>query len=113
MRFTHINHRYAPFQGGSERYLEEISRGMAAEGHSVTVVTSNAFDLEYFWDGRRRSISAQERERDEGVDIVRTPVAHFPGSSTLFRGTHRVMGEASRFLRVAKPFEMVATRMPR
>jgi glycosyltransferase involved in cell wall biosynthesis len=112
VRFTHINHRYAPFLGGSERYLQEVSEFLARAGHDVTVVVSNAFDLEYLWDARRKPMHAPMRERISDVAVVRAPVRHYPASSFVFRGTRRLIGETSRILRHPFPFELVSRKMP-
>lgn len=95
MRFIHVNHRYAPFVGGSERWIQEISESLVSNGHSVAVVTTDAFDLEYFWDSRRQRAPAERSEQLRGVDIERVPVRHLPLSSLVFRGGRRMMGEAS------------------
>jgi glycosyltransferase involved in cell wall biosynthesis len=112
MRFVHVNHRYAPFVGGSERFIQEVSESAAADGHDVTVVTSDAQDLEYFWDRSRQSIDAPTSEVINGVRIRRVPVRHVPGSSILFRGGRRLMGELSRLPLPAYPFRLLASNQP-
>lgn len=96
MRFIHVNHRYAPFVGGSELFIKELSERFVRTGHAVEVVTTDAFDLEYFWDARRVRVDAPPRETVAGVQVRRVPVRHIPGSSIVFRGTRRLMGELSR-----------------
>jgi glycogen synthase len=115
MRITYVNHRYWPFSGGSELWVQHIAEAMAARGNECRVVTTDAFDLEYFWDGRRRSIDAPRIDRHNGVEITRLPVRHFPGSSVGFRGVRRLMGEASRLPfvgRMEPPFDIVGSRQP-
>lgn len=112
MRFLHLNHRYAPYVGGSERYMQEVSAMLARGGHLVSLVTSNASDLEYFWDAHRQEVNAPPRERLDGVDVHRVPVRHFPQSSIVFQGSRRMMGEASRLLLPPRPFELLASRLP-
>lgn len=114
MKFAHVNHRYAPFVGGSERYVQEVSETLAAEGHDVSVITSDAFDLEYFWNYRRKRVDAPRCEIVNGVQVRRVPVSHPPMSSFVFQGSRRAMGELSRVPGLpASLFEAVATRLPR
>jgi glycosyltransferase involved in cell wall biosynthesis len=112
MRYVLINHRYYPFLGGSERNLQEFAERLVGDGHSVRVVTSDAFDLEYFWNRKRRRIEAPERENLNGVEIHRAPLRHVPASSLVFQGGRRLMGELSRLRIPAMPFEQVAIRQP-
>ncbi|CAN5584751.1 glycosyltransferase family 4 protein [soil metagenome] len=112
MRFVHVNHRYEPYVGGSERYMQEVSTMLSAIGHDVSVVTSDASDLEYFWNSSRQAISAPERERLDGVDVHRVKVRHFPGSPLIFQASRRLMGEASRLPFPAQPFAMVSSKLP-
>lgn len=112
MRLLHINHRYAPYSGGSEVVIQRISEAFARDGHDVTVVTSDAFDLEYFWDRRRRKIDAPPTEDLGGVRVIRVPVRHLPASPIVFQGSRRLMGELSRVLRPACPFEYVSRIQP-
>ncbi len=95
MRILHVIPRYWPYIGGSERWLQEISERLAADGHQVTVLTTNAWDLEYFWDASKRSLPAGE-EVHNGVIIRRLPVRHLPLSGIVFPGTRRAMTWVSR-----------------
>lgn len=112
MRFVLINHRYYPFLGGSERNVQEIAERLAVEGHRVRVVTTNAFDLEYFWDRRRRPIAAPARDSINGVDVERVALRHLPAGPLIFMGGRRLMGELSRLPLPAFPYEQVAVRQP-
>jgi glycogen synthase len=112
VRFVHVNHRYAPFVGGSERWVQEVSEAMARSGHEVAVVTTDAFDLEYFWDRSRSRVTSPRRERIGKVDIDRVPVGHLPLSSAGFRGSRRMMGELSRLPLPATVFRSVSRLQP-
>ena len=112
MQYVLLNHRYYPFLGGSERNVQEIAERLAAEGHGVRVVTTDAFDLEYFWNRRRRRMDAPGREVHNGVEIERVPLRHVPASSLVFQGGRRLMGELSRLPLPAMPFTEVAVRQP-
>lgn len=112
MQIALVNHRYAPFRGGSERHAQVIAESLAASGHDVTVVTSNAFDLEYFWDRRRRPVTAPALENLNGVRVLRVPVSHVPAGSLVFGGTRRLLGEISRVGAPAGPMEWLSRRQP-
>ncbi len=112
MQYALINHRYAPFIGGSERYVQEVAERLVADGHSVRVVTSEAHDLEYFWDNKKRRVDAPSRESLNGVDIRRVAVRHIPMSPIVFQGGRRMMGELSRLPLSAGPFEQVSLSQP-
>ena len=77
MRILHVIQRYWPAVGGAETYFGEISARLAAEGHQVTVAATDALDLDYFWDRRRRHIS-QRLDQHAGVRILRFPASPAP-----------------------------------
>jgi glycogen(starch) synthase len=77
MRILHTTQRYWPARGGAETLLEEISNRLAADGHHVTVATTDALDFELFWDPSRRRV-AQHEEWHQGVRILRFPVRYLP-----------------------------------
>ena len=58
MRILHIVQRYWPAYGGAEAYLGELSARLAADGHQVTVATTDALDFELFWNPGARRIDA-------------------------------------------------------
>jgi len=95
-RLLHIVQRYAPYEGGSENYVREISERFAAAGDAVTVATTDAWDLEYFWNPHARQVDASAEETLSGVRVLRFPVRHFPASTFGYRVLRRAMAEASR-----------------
>jgi glycogen synthase len=95
-RLLHIVQRYAPYEGGSENYVRELSERFAADGHTVTVLTTDAWDLEYFWNPAARRVDAPPEERVNGVRVLRFPVRHYPASSLGYRALRRAMAEWSR-----------------
>ena len=113
MRVTLLNHRYYPFRGGSEIYVQKLAEWFAERKCAVRIVTTDALDLEYFWDRRLRSIDAPSHETIAGVDVERLPVTHPIGSSVVFQGSRRAMGEASRLLSSRPPYERIAKSLPR
>jgi hypothetical protein len=50
MHILHVCSRYWPALGGTERYVREISERLVADGHSVTIATTDADDSELLWD---------------------------------------------------------------
>jgi glycosyltransferase involved in cell wall biosynthesis len=70
MRIAHFVQRYPPALGGSEVYFARLSRHLAALGHSVTVFTTNAYDLEAFWTTRGRCMRPGVTVED-GVKVRR------------------------------------------
>ncbi len=101
-RVLHVVQRYAPYEGGSENYVRELSERFAAAGDAVTMLTTDAWDLEYFWDARARTVEAPAEETLSGVRVLRFPVRHWPLpqppalSSFTYRATRRLMAEGSR-----------------
>ncbi len=49
MKILHIIQRYPPSIGGSETWCQGISRYLAEQGHSVTVLTLKVYKEEEFW----------------------------------------------------------------
>jgi glycogen synthase len=90
MRILHIIQRYWPAMGGAEAHMRELSRRLAADGHSVTVITTDVLDYEaLFCSGHRR---VEEREAwDGGVRILRFPVRHLPFSPLTYRAWRRLL----------------------
>ncbi|MBI3490806.1 MAG: glycosyltransferase [Acidobacteria bacterium] len=72
----YIVHRFWPYQGGSERYFFEIATRTAAEGHAVTVLTTDAWDAGHLHFRRRKRIEPLV-ERVDGITIRRFRVRHF------------------------------------
>ncbi|GIW10322.1 MAG: glycosyl transferase family 1 [Dehalococcoidia bacterium] len=95
MRILHVIQRYWPYVGGSERYFQELSERLAAAGHSVTVYTTTAWDLEYFWQPRRRHLTPGS-EWLNGVLVRRFPVRHVPFSPLSYPALRRLAGFLGR-----------------
>jgi glycogen synthase len=112
MRFIHINHRYFPFVGGSERYMQEVSEACVRCGHHVNVVATDAFDLEYLWDRRRSKIDAPAKEMINGVTVNRVAIRHWRANPFVFQASRRLMGEISRVPCPAWPFREISKRLP-
>jgi glycosyltransferase involved in cell wall biosynthesis len=90
MRILHITQRYWPAYGGAEIHLAELSVRLAAAGHQVTVLTTNAWDLESFWNPQRRYVVTPE-EMVRGVRILRFPLRYLPAPSLSYPGMRRLL----------------------
>ncbi len=66
MRIAWFSHRYHPCVGGAENYGRAMVRRFVAAGHDVDVLTSDAHDLWYFTDRRRRRVDAPNESRVDG-----------------------------------------------
>ena len=94
-RFVHVIQRYFPFRGGSERYFQAFSERFVEGGSRVQVVTSDAWDLEYFWDPARKRVDEAHGEHN-GVEILRVPARHLPVPALTHRAIRRLMAESCR-----------------
>ncbi|MDQ7029874.1 MAG: glycosyltransferase family 4 protein [Ardenticatenia bacterium] len=90
MRVLHIIQRYWPALGGAEVHLGEISERLANEGHQVTVATTDALDVDLFWNPSRRRIQVTEEWKD-GVRIRRFPVRHLPFPQLAYPAWRRLL----------------------
>jgi glycosyltransferase involved in cell wall biosynthesis len=78
MRIAWFTHRYHPCVGGAENYGRAMVRRFVRAGHLVDVITSNAHDLWYFTDRRRRKVDAPDESQVDGATVRRFPVRHRP-----------------------------------
>ena len=78
MRIAWFCHRYYPCIGGSESFSREMVRRFVAAGDGVDVITSDAYDLWYFTDSRRRRVDGPRESWVDGAHVRRFPVRHFP-----------------------------------
>lgn len=90
MRVLHVSQRYLPARGGAEEHLAHISRHLARAGHSVTVLTTDALDMDLFWNPAARRIAERESEID-GVRVLRFPVRHLPAAPLAYAGIRRLL----------------------
>jgi glycosyltransferase involved in cell wall biosynthesis len=107
----HITHRYWPVQGGSEQYLWQIATRQAQAGHQVTVVTTNAVDLAYFWQPNAKCLPAGETAV-ANVRIIRVPVQHLPGTPWTFGILRRLQLVLSRLPGLARYAGLLARGAP-
>ncbi len=95
MHILHLVQLYRPVPSGASRYFEEMGERLVRAGHRVTVVATNAFDLEHLWSAGRRTI-AKHHDEHNGVRVVRYPIQRLPASPLLYPVMRRLMVELSR-----------------
>ena len=78
MRIAWFTPRYHPCIGGSENYVRAMVRRFVAAGHEVDVLTSDAHDLWYFTDRRRRRVDAPSASWEDGARVRRFAIRHRP-----------------------------------
>jgi len=77
MEVLFVNVGYFPLIGGGELYIKELAERLVGDGHSATVLTTDAAEPEYLWlRGKKRVATAQEVIH--GVKVRRFPVRHLP-----------------------------------
>ncbi|MBU1627733.1 glycosyltransferase family 4 protein [bacterium] len=70
MNILHVVQRYYPSLGGSEKLFQVLSEKFAAEGHKVTVFTTNALLIYAFWNRNRPEYNVPH-EIVNGVEVFR------------------------------------------
>jgi glycosyltransferase involved in cell wall biosynthesis len=95
MHIIHLVQLYRPVPSGAAQYFVEIGERLAREGHRVTVLTTDAFDLEHLWCQGRHSIPEPE-DTHNNVRVLRFPIQRLPGSSVLYPVLRRLMVEYAR-----------------
>jgi glycosyltransferase involved in cell wall biosynthesis len=96
MKILHVIQRYYPYIGGAELTFQEIGERLARDGHSITVYTTDAWDLERFWRSDKSAV-ALENETYNDVFIERFPVEYLPLSPLTFPALRRSMALVARF----------------
>lgn len=112
MHILHIVQLYYPVASGAARYFAEVGERLAREGHRITVLATDAYDLEYFWNPARRRVEARD-ETHNGVRIVRLPVRRLPGPPIVYPIVRRLMTELARLPGSAPVLRRMATLTPR
>lgn len=102
MHLLHIVQIYWPVPSGAARYFVEIGERLVREGHRVTVLSSDAFDLEHFWAPGKRAEPLEERSHG-GVRVLRFPVRRAPGPPIVYPVLRRLMVELGRAGRPSVP----------
>jgi glycosyltransferase involved in cell wall biosynthesis len=112
MNILHVVQLYYPVASGAARYFAEIGERLAREGHRVTVLATDAYDLEHFWAPGKRRVERPD-ETHNGVRIVRLPVRRLPGPRRIYPVVRRLMVEISRLPGTAPLLRRMAMLTPR
>ncbi len=112
MHFLHVAQLYHPVASGSVRYFVEISERLAREGHHVTVLATDAYDLEHFWATGKRRVEVPEEIHND-VRIIRLPVRRAPGPPLVYPVLRRLMVELGRVPGSVPLLRRMATFTPR
>jgi glycogen(starch) synthase len=70
MNALFLIHRYPPAVGGSERFVHEMARRLAKDGHQATLYTTDVLDVEGFWERGHQRL-APGLENNSGVRVHR------------------------------------------
>jgi glycosyltransferase involved in cell wall biosynthesis len=92
MKLAHFIQRYPPALGGSEAYFQRLSRFLAQRSHGVSVWTTNALDLEAFWDRQARALPTGV-EMDGSVRVQRFGLSRWPGRLQVLNTLARLPGD--------------------
>ena len=112
MHILHVIQRYYPSVGGSEGYFQELSEQFVRDGHQVTVLTTDAWDLDHFWAAGRKTID-ERMTTHNGVRIMRFPVWRAPGPALVYPILRRLMVELGRFPGTTPLLRRLAMLTPR
>jgi glycosyltransferase involved in cell wall biosynthesis len=112
MHFLHVAQLYHPVASGAGRYFREIGERLAAEGHQVTVLATDAYDLEHVWAPGKRRVE-QPAQIYNGVRIIRFPIRRIPGPPIVYPILRRLMVEISRAPGTAPLLRRMAMLTPR
>jgi glycogen(starch) synthase len=113
MNILHINAAYWPFVGGAETYLKAMSERLVRDGHTVTVVTTDAAGVQCFWDPRRPRL-LDENGTIQGVKVTRSRVGHLPLAPWSFYLLRRLATDLARLPLNTRPLlDRLAPYMPR
>jgi glycosyltransferase involved in cell wall biosynthesis len=111
MNLLHVNAAYPPFVGGAETYARTISERCVANGQAVTLVTTNAAEVEYFWNPRKRHVDPG-RETVNGVDVIRCSVSHLPFAPLSFYVLRRMATLLARWPHSSPALRHLTPHMP-
>ncbi len=97
MHFLFISHRYWPIAGGSEKYVQEMAERLIQDGHSATVYTTNADEIDHLVLPNSKSLPAGN-EAHNGVQIRRFPVRHYSPQHILRKVADKIPCNIARIL---------------
>jgi len=107
---------YLPFTGGAQSFLQAMARRLVADGHTVTVLTTNARQATDFWAIPRPAEPLAAQETLDGVHVGRLPLT-YPWPAPYAFGVLRRAGYWLRASHLPATFQRpllhrLASRMP-
>ncbi len=112
LKLLQVNAAYPPFIGGAEVYTRTLAERFARDQQAVTLVTTNAVEVEYFWNPRKRHVSPGH-ESINGVAVTRCRVSHLPLAPLSFYVLRRLATLIARLPLDTRPIlRRLAPRMP-
>jgi glycogen(starch) synthase len=90
---------YLPFTGGAQSFLQAMARRLVADGHTVTVLTTNARQATDFWAIPHPAEPLAAHETLDGVQVERLPLV-YPSPAPYAFGVLRRAGYWLRALRL-------------
>jgi len=112
MQLLYVNAAYPPFIGGAEVYTQTLAERFVRDRHTLSLVTTNAGEVEYFWNPRKRHVAPGAAIMN-GVSVTRCRVGHLPLSPLAFYGLRRLATLIARLPLDTRPvLRRLAARMP-
>jgi len=112
MNILLVNAAYSPFVGGAESYAQAMAERLSDDGHKVHVVTSDAAEVEAFWNPRKPRLEAGSFTLG-GTVVQRVPLAHLPLSPLSFYVLRRAATSLGMLPGTAGCLGALAPLMPR
>jgi len=95
VRILQVTPRFWPAVGGAEELLGQLSRHLVADGHQVTILTTNARGADLIWNCRGSALEGADDVID-GIQVRRFPIRHLPGSPLSYSAMRRLLWIMSR-----------------
>ncbi|MHB9032822.1 MAG: glycosyltransferase family 4 protein, partial [Anaerolineae bacterium] len=96
MRILHISPRFWPAVGGAEELLGQLTQRLAQDGHTVTVLTTDAGSADLLWNPKGKRFANTE-EQIAGIQVRRFPVRHLPAAPYSYSAFRRLIWIMSRY----------------
>jgi glycogen synthase len=90
MNILHVTAAYTPFVGGATTFVAEMSRRLAHDGHTVTVLTTDIASIDLTWSPAGKRV-AQTGDVIDGATVARYRVRHLPAAPYSFYLLRRAM----------------------
>ena len=95
MHFVHVVQLYHPVTSGSVKFFVELANQLVKRGHRVTILTTNAGELEAFWLPNKREYPTPT-EVFSGTTLHRFPIQRFSPHPLVYPIIRRLLVELGR-----------------